>query len=186
MNPLCVVKSFDIFKNKASTMFVTLNLKLIKPFPLNQWMKAFDACVVIRIMHFWITSLHLFSCFNISICFVMAPSVWVDNQWLFIFLSVFAFSTVFITNSSSIVRDNYQAIILRENKSMIVERYMKPSLVQMYVMSVRQTASGRLGLNFCFRRFFSFIESSFTLGTACHFFHINTYGSLRSVSVARK
>ena len=27
MNPLCVVKSFDIFKNKATTMFVTLNLK---------------------------------------------------------------------------------------------------------------------------------------------------------------
>ena len=152
VSALCC-KKFRYIQNKALTMFVTLNLKSIKPFPLNQWMKAFDACVVIRIMHFWITSFHFFSCLDISICFVMASSVWVDNQWLFIFLSVFAFSTVFIMNSSSIVRDNSQTIILRENKSMIVERYMKPSLVQMYVMSVHQTASGRLGLNFCFRRF---------------------------------
>lgn len=62
-----------------------------------------------------------------------------------------------ITNFSSIVRDNSQAIILCENKSMIVERNMNPSLVQMYVISVNQTASGRLGLNFCFS-FFSCIN----------------------------
>lgn len=36
MNPLSVVKSFDIFKNKAPTMFVTLNLKPVKPFAFYQ------------------------------------------------------------------------------------------------------------------------------------------------------
>ena len=47
MNPNCVIKGFNVFKDKSVSMFEILNVKAVKPFSFYQGMKGLDAGIVI-------------------------------------------------------------------------------------------------------------------------------------------
>ena len=79
MNSFRIVESFQIFKNQLVCLLIVANFKAIEPFTFDNRMKGFNACIIPRKSFLRITALHIFGCFFIFLCNILAATIRMDN-----------------------------------------------------------------------------------------------------------
>ena len=79
MNSFRIVESFQIFKNQLVCLLIVANFKAVEPFTFDNRMKGFNACIVPRKSFLRITALHIFGCFFIFLCNILAATIRMDN-----------------------------------------------------------------------------------------------------------
>ena len=79
MTSFRIVESFQIFKNQLVCLLIVANFKAVEPFTFDNRMKGFNACIVPRKSFLRITALHIFGCFFIFLCNILAATIRMDN-----------------------------------------------------------------------------------------------------------
>ena len=79
MNSFRIVESFQIFKNQLVCLLIITDFKAIEPFTFDNRMKGFNACIIPRKSFLRITALHIFGCFFIFLCNILAATIRMDN-----------------------------------------------------------------------------------------------------------
>ena len=82
MNSFRIVESFQIFKNQLVCLLIVANFKAIEPFTFDNRMKGFNACIILWKSFLRITALHIFVCFFIFLCNILAATIRMDNSVL--------------------------------------------------------------------------------------------------------
>lgn len=63
----CIIKGFNIFKNKTVSMVIVPYLETVQPFPFNQGVECLNACIIIgeMVKHFCNTTTEQISLLHI-------------------------------------------------------------------------------------------------------------------------
>ena len=79
MNSFRIVESFQIFKNQLVCLLIITDFKAIEPFTFDNRMKGFNACIIPRKSFLRVATLHIFSCFFVFLCNILAATIRMDN-----------------------------------------------------------------------------------------------------------
>ena len=82
MNSFRIVESFQIFKNQLVCLLIITDFKAIEPFTFDNRMKGFNACIIPRKSFLRITALHIFGCFFIFLCNILAATIRIEQLGL--------------------------------------------------------------------------------------------------------